>query len=183
MWRLGISTQHLPRWDTWVTYNILHTTPITTLAVVVEFEASDYGYGSRLSLCIGTRHATAILVGTGVGADRGLLIKGGDVLEQVHQLDTVVFDKTRHPDQGHPTVTDCLPVCPLTPDAFLQLAAAAEGGTCHPLAAATGQSGQGKSIPAAMEFHTEPGLGYLLWWKASKCCWATALNQHLIFYQ
>jgi len=44
----------------------------------------------------------------------------------------VVFDKTGTLTTGHPTVTDCLPVCPLTPDALLQLAAAAESGTCHP---------------------------------------------------
>lgn len=111
---------------------------------------------------LGLATPTAILVGTGVGADRGLLIKGGDVLERVHQLDTVVFDKTGTLTTGHPTVTDCLPVSSsLTPDALMQLAAAAESGTCHPLAAAIGQSAQrqGLSIPAAMDFHTEPGLG------------------------
>ncbi len=124
---------------------------------------------------LGLATPTAILVGTGVGAERGLLIKGGDVLEQVHQLNTVVFDKTGTLTTGHPTVTDCLPVPSWELDsdsdlgliqnpkssALLQLAAAAESGTCHPLAAAIQQEAhrQGLSIPGAIEFHTEPGLG------------------------
>lgn len=116
---------------------------------------------------LGLATPTAILVGTGVGAERGLLIKGGDVLERVHNLDTVVFDKTGTLTTGHPTVSDCLPLVgvahesPLTSEALLQLAAAAESGTLHPLAAAIQQSAQrqGLSILAAQDFHTEPGLG------------------------
>lgn len=115
---------------------------------------------------LGLATPTAILVGTGVGAERGLLIKGGDVLERVHQLDTVVFDKTGTLTSGHPTVTDCLPTLEVTSGgaekvSLLQLAAAAESGTCHPLAVAIGQSAQqqGLSIPDAEDFYTEPGLG------------------------
>jgi len=94
---------------------------------------------------------TAILVYWGWSRS-GLLIKGGDVLERVHQLDTVVFDKTGTLTTGHPTVTDCqFPIS--HPDALMQLAAAAESGTCHPLAAALAQSAQRQlPIPAAMDF-------------------------------
>ncbi len=109
---------------------------------------------------LGLATPTAILVGTGVGAERGLLIKGGDVLEQVHQLDTVVFDKTGTLTMGHPTVTDCLPVGVRSAE-LLQMAAATESGTNHPLAVAIQQEAQRQElfIPAAQEFHTEPGLG------------------------
>ncbi|HAX90325.1 MAG TPA: hypothetical protein DCY91_29835 [Cyanobacteria bacterium UBA11370] len=57
---------------------------------------------------LGLATPTAILVGTSLGAECGLLIKGGDSLERVHQLDTVVFDKTGTLTRGEPTVTDCL---------------------------------------------------------------------------
>ncbi|AFY90724.1 heavy metal translocating P-type ATPase [Chroococcidiopsis thermalis] len=144
---------------------------------------------------LGLATPTAILVGTGMAAERGLLIKGGDVLERVHQLDTVVFDKTGTLTTGHPVVTDCIEVgsresgigsrrrelreqdnsqfAPFrnsqlihhtphpTPHTLIQLAAAAESGSIHPLATAIQQEvkQQGLSIPAASEFHTAPGLG------------------------
>ena len=119
---------------------------------------------------LGLATPTAILVGTGIGAERGLLIKGGDVLERVHQLDTIVFDKTGTLTTGNPTVTDCLVIkveedkkviSPPTPYSLIQLAAAVESGTCHPLAKAIQQSAQQQQllIPDAKDFHTEPGLG------------------------
>ncbi|WP_414543195.1 heavy metal translocating P-type ATPase [Nostoc sp. CCY0012] len=113
---------------------------------------------------LGLATPTAILVGTAIGAERGLLIKGGDVLEKVHQLDTVVFDKTGTLTTGNPTVTDCLPLGEIgngEPQTLLQLAAAVESGTYHPLAKAIQQAAQQQdlSIPDAVDFHTEPGLG------------------------
>ncbi|MBD2194087.1 MULTISPECIES: heavy metal translocating P-type ATPase [Calothrix] len=110
---------------------------------------------------LGLATPTAILVGTGLGAERGLLIKGGDVLERVHQLNTVVFDKTGTLTTGNPTVTDCLPIEIESGESLLQLAAAVESGTYHPLAKAIQQAAQDQqlAIPEAKDFHTEPGLG------------------------
>jgi Cu2+-exporting ATPase len=115
---------------------------------------------------LGLATPTAILVGTGMGAERGLLIKGGDVLERVHQLDTVIFDKTGTLTTGKPIVTDCLVFAESATPAdsspsLLQLAAAVESGTYHPLATAIHQAAkqQNLSIPHAVEFHTEPGMG------------------------
>ena len=145
---------------------------------------------------LGLATPTAILVGTAMGAERGLLIKGGDVLERVHQLDTVVFDKTGTLTTGNPIVTDCLlieemgngelggpsedkgqwgigssqphsqlpstdAINRVSPYSLIQLAAAVESGTHHPLAKAIQQEAQQQqlSIPEAVDFHTEPGLG------------------------
>lgn len=112
---------------------------------------------------LGLATPTAILVGTGIGAERGLLIKGGDILERVHHLDAVVFDKTGTLTTGHPTVTDCLPVedSKVQPSTLLQLAAAVESGSRHPLAEAIQAEAhrQELSIPAGRDFHTEAGLG------------------------
>ncbi|MCC5639307.1 heavy metal translocating P-type ATPase [Nostoc sp. CHAB 5844] len=122
---------------------------------------------------LGLATPTAILVGTGIGAERGLLIKGGDVLEKVHQLNTVVFDKTGTLTTGNPTVTDCLVLEGLeargwglektlsNASCLIQLAAAVESGTYHPLAKAIQQEvkRQQLTIPNAVDFHTEPGLG------------------------
>jgi Cu2+-exporting ATPase len=135
---------------------------------------------------LGLATPTAILVGTAIAAERGLLIKGGDVLEKVHQLDTIVFDKTGTLTSGNPTVTDCVVLegqakggdmennfdrfsasppdhqSPIpNPQYLLQLAAAVERGTCHPLATAIQNQAQQQqlTIPPATDFHTEPGLG------------------------
>ncbi|MDP5018238.1 MAG: heavy metal translocating P-type ATPase [Dolichospermum sp.] len=111
---------------------------------------------------LGLATPTAILVGTGMGAERGLLIKGGDVLEKVHKLDTVVFDKTGTLTTGKPTVTDCLVMEESAlPLSLIQLAAAVESGTYHPLAVAIQQEAkrQELTIPHAVDFHTAPGMG------------------------
>ncbi|MEG4839365.1 heavy metal translocating P-type ATPase [Microcoleus sp. B9-D4] len=137
---------------------------------------------------LGLATPTAILVGSGIGAERGLLIRGGDVLERVHQLDTVVFDKTGTLTTGNLTLTDYLPIFQnsewdLNSDInvgnrqdacstidgvsgrvdskLLQLAAAVERGACHPIAAAILLEAQQQGLPllAAEDFCTEPGLG------------------------
>ena len=107
---------------------------------------------------LGLATPTAILVGSGVGAQRGLLIKGGDVLEKVHELDTIVFDKTGTLTTGHPTVTD---VVGNNPELLLQVTATVESGTSHPLAEAILQKAQQENVAllSATDFYTEPGLG------------------------
>ncbi|MEA5535315.1 heavy metal translocating P-type ATPase [Crocosphaera sp. XPORK-15E] len=110
---------------------------------------------------LGLATPTAILVGTGIAAEKGLLIKGGDVLESVHELDAIVFDKTGTLTQGHPTVTDCLPLTEISPQTLLQLAATVESGTNHPLGLAMVEAAQQQEIPllTAEHFQTEAGTG------------------------
>ncbi len=110
---------------------------------------------------LGLATPTAILVGTGIGAEAGLLIKGGDVLETVHRLDTVVFDKTGTLTEGKPQVTDIIAAKDFQPNELLQLAAAAESVTNHPLAVAIGQEATrlGLTIPVVLNSQTEAGLG------------------------
>jgi Cu2+-exporting ATPase len=109
---------------------------------------------------LGLATPTAILVGTSIGAEQGLLIKGGDILERVHQLDTIVFDKTGTLTQGQPTVTDCWAVRGDEKE-LLQLAATVASGTTHPLAAAIGREAQRRELEllTAKEFQTVSGLG------------------------
>jgi len=111
---------------------------------------------------LGLATPTAILVGSGTGAERGLLIRGGDVLEMLSQIDTVVFDKTGTLTQGCPQVTHCQSLDDtLTDHDLLRLAAAVESGTQHPLAIAIQQAAaaQDLELPPATDFQTQAGLG------------------------
>jgi Cu2+-exporting ATPase len=110
---------------------------------------------------LGLATPTAILVGTGIGAEQGLLIKGGDILETAHRLDTIVFDKTGTLTVGHPSLTDSLPDGDLSAARLLQLAATVESGTNHPLASAITAAAAKQELPllSAQDFYTEPGLG------------------------
>ncbi len=107
---------------------------------------------------LGLATPTAILVGTGVGAERGLLIRGGDVLERVHQLDTVVFDKTGTLTTGHPQVSE---IWQRGPRNLLQWVASVERQTNHPLAEAIVSRAQaeGLSLLPVSDSQTEVGLG------------------------
>lgn len=84
---------------------------------------------------LGLATPTAIMVGTGKGAELGILIKGGEVLEQVQRLDTIVFDKTGTLTKGEPSVTDVFidPENKISAEDFLVLAASLEKGSEHPL--------------------------------------------------
>ena len=81
---------------------------------------------------LGLATPTAIMVGTGKGAEYGVLIKGGEALETTYKLNTVVFDKTGTITEGKPKVTDIITIDTLE-DEILALAASAEKGSEHPL--------------------------------------------------
>lgn len=81
---------------------------------------------------LGLATPTAIMVGTGKGAELGILVKSGEALETAHRISTVVFDKTGTLTQGKPEVTDIVAFEGFDPDTVLQLAASAEYGSEHP---------------------------------------------------
>jgi P-type Cu2+ transporter len=108
---------------------------------------------------LGLATPTAILVGTGIGAQRGLLIKGGDVLEKLRTIKTVVFDKTGTLTVGKPKVTQ---VQLLLPESEVwPLAAMAAAGTNHPVAKAVlaHATSLGYAAEQSIDSETVPGLG------------------------
>ena len=95
---------------------------------------------------LGLATPTAIMVGTGKGAQQGILIKSGEALETAHHLDTIVLDKTGPLTMGQPHVTDILPVFGQTEDSLLTLAASAELGSEHPLGQAIIQHAKERNL-------------------------------------
>ncbi|WP_024546206.1 cation-translocating P-type ATPase [Picosynechococcus sp. NKBG15041c] len=81
---------------------------------------------------LGLATPTALLVGTGLGAEQGIIIKGGDILERLNQLTTVVFDKTGTLTQGKPQIVEVVCFAPWQEAPLLQLAASLEQRTTHP---------------------------------------------------
>lgn len=82
---------------------------------------------------LGLATPTAVMVGTGRGAENGVLIKGGSSLEIAHKLQTIVLDKTGTITRGRPTLTDVLPVAGVEENELLRLVAATERRSEHPL--------------------------------------------------
>jgi len=82
---------------------------------------------------LGLATPTAIMVGTGKGAEYGILIKGGEALEMAHKINTIVFDKTGTITEGKPEVTDIIAGSGITKEDLLRIAASAEKGSEHPL--------------------------------------------------
>ena len=110
---------------------------------------------------LGLATPTAIMVGTGKGAENGVLIKSGTALEVTHKIQTIVFDKTGTITEGKPKVTDVLVREGLDPDELLLLAASAEKGSEHPLGEAIVRDAEEKQLsllkPSA--FKALPGFG------------------------
>ena len=110
---------------------------------------------------VGLATPIAVMVGTGKGAENGILIKGGEALETAQKLDTIVFDKTGTLTRGEPQLTDVVPVGGVSEDTVLMLAAVAEKGSEHPLGEAIlkGAVGKGLDIPNAQDFKAIAGHG------------------------
>jgi P-type Cu+ transporter len=110
---------------------------------------------------LGLATPTAIMVGTGKGAENGVLIKGGEALESTHKIKTIVFDKTGTITEGRPEVTDILTTGIIDEKRLLQIAASAEKGSEHPLGEAIvrGAGKQNLSIIKIDQFINIPGHG------------------------
>ncbi|MDF2521298.1 MAG: copper-translocating P-type ATPase, partial [Clostridia bacterium] len=110
---------------------------------------------------LGLATPTAIMVGTGKGAENGVLIKGGEALETAHKINTIVFDKTGTITEGRPEVTDIVTTAIVDEITLLQLAASAEKGSEHPLGEAIVRGGekQGLEIKKLDSFNAIPGHG------------------------
>ena len=120
---------------------------------------------------MGLATPTAILVGTGRGAEKGVLVRGGDILERAASVTTVVLDKTGTITRGTPEVTECVPTSAGGLPAgyggasgtreLLALAAAAEANSEHPLAQAIVRAAEAARVPfgPASQFEAVPGRG------------------------
>ena len=112
---------------------------------------------------LGLATPTAIMVGTGLGAQRGILFKHAMALEQAATLDTVVLDKTGTLTRGEPEVVAVATADGVDADGVLRLVAAAEGDSEHPLAQAIvkAAAARGLPVPRAEAFEAAPGHGLL----------------------
>lgn len=110
---------------------------------------------------LGLATPTAIMVGTGRGAEYGVLIKGGEALETAHKTDTVIFDKTGTITEGTPEVTDIITEHGILEDELLAVAVSAEKGSEHPLGEAIVKAGEEKGIELknVEQFMAVPGHG------------------------
>lgn len=109
---------------------------------------------------LGLATPTAIMVGTGKGAENGVLIKGGEALETTHSIKTIVFDKTGTITEGKPVVTDII-TNGISEDEILILAASSEKGSEHPLGEAIVKEANDKNLELKeiQQFNAIPGHG------------------------
>jgi len=112
---------------------------------------------------LGLATPTAIMVGTGKGAENGVLIKSGVALESAHKIDAIVFDKTGTITEGKPKLTDLFVVDAFNQDHILQLAASAEKASEHPLGEAIVEAAEEKNLEMldVTDFEAKPGHGII----------------------
>ncbi|HKZ26829.1 MAG TPA: copper-translocating P-type ATPase, partial [Rubrobacteraceae bacterium] len=110
---------------------------------------------------MGLATPTSIMVGTGKGAERGILVKGGEALERAHELTTVVLDKTGTLTKGEPELTDIVATNGLEEDELLRFVASVERGSEHPLGEAIvrGAKERGLELAEPENFDAPTGRG------------------------
>jgi P-type Cu+ transporter len=110
---------------------------------------------------LGLATPTAIMVGTGIGAERGILIKNAEVLERTRRLDVIVLDKTGTLTEGRPQVTEAVPTALLSEQQLLTIVAAAERNSDHPLSRAIVDAAVESSyeLPDARDFESLTARG------------------------
>ncbi|MFO0551959.1 MAG: heavy metal translocating P-type ATPase [Polyangiaceae bacterium] len=145
---------------------------LLTFAVWIALDPTAEGVGNALRYfvavlviacpcALGLATPAAVAVGTGRGAELGVLVKGGTALEIASKVDTVLVDKTGTLTTGRPVLTDVVAVSPHTESEVLALAASVEASSEHPVARAVveGAAQRGLTIVGAQSFVAEPGLG------------------------
>jgi Cu+-exporting ATPase len=168
---LGGVVEALPLWSA------IGGGPIAAGGSISAFEFAVLVFASAVLIAcpcaLGLATPAATMVGTSIGAQNGVLFKGGDVLERVRDVDTVVFDKTGTLTRGEMSLTDVVVLEPVadggavareterTEAVVLRLAAAAESGSEHPLAQAIveGARDRGLDVPDPEGFENVPGHG------------------------
>lgn len=110
---------------------------------------------------LGLATPTSIMVGTGKGAENGILIKGGEYLEKAHRINCIILDKTGTITRGEPELTDVIAAAGFQEDELLSLVAAAEQKSEHPLGQAivAGAKARGLHLGEATGFAAVPGHG------------------------
>jgi len=110
---------------------------------------------------LGLATPTAIMVGTGKGAEHGILIRNGEALERAHQIKTVLLDKTGTLTRGEPVVTDIIAAHSFSQEEILRLAASAEHNSEHPLGEAVVKAALEKKLELSpsSDFNALPGQG------------------------
>jgi Cu+-exporting ATPase len=110
---------------------------------------------------LGLATPTAVMVGTGKGAEHGILIRNGEALERAHQINTVLLDKTGTLTRGEPVVTDVVAAPVSSPEEILRLAASAEHSSEHPLGEAVVKAALEKKLELSpsSDFNAIPGQG------------------------
>ena len=142
---------------------------VTAIVWLIVGQGFEFALSNAISVLViscpcalGLATPVAIMVGTGKAAEMGILIKSAESLENLHNVDTIVLDKTGTITSGHPSVTDLIVLDPsLTEREFLMEAAATEKGSEHPLAQAVVERAakDGGELSGAEAFETVAGRG------------------------